>query len=89
MAASERVVVLMSPTEKAALEKKARQLGTSVGELVRRSVDAYGSEIAAEDAEALLKVFEETHARTLEALGKAERELDRTLAYFAAKRRRA
>jgi hypothetical protein len=39
--ASERVTALMTATEKAALEKKAKHAGMSVGEFVRRSVDAF------------------------------------------------
>ncbi len=36
-----RVVTLMTPREKSNLEAKARKAGLSVGEVVRRSVDAY------------------------------------------------
>jgi hypothetical protein len=43
-AVSERVVTLMTPTEKSRLEGKARQAGISIGEFVRRSVDAYDPE---------------------------------------------
>ena len=41
MAATERVAVLMSPTEKAALESKAQVMGVSLGELLRRGAAAY------------------------------------------------
>jgi len=44
--ASERVTTLMTMTEKAALEKKAKRAGVSVGEFVRRSVDAFDPEEA-------------------------------------------
>jgi hypothetical protein len=40
-AVTERVITLMTPSEKARLETKARQAKISVGEFVRRSVDAY------------------------------------------------
>ncbi len=39
--ATERVTALMTATEKAALERKARRAGVSVGEFVRRAVDAF------------------------------------------------
>ena len=39
--ASERVTTLMTAREKMALEEKARRAGVSVGEFVRRSVDAF------------------------------------------------
>jgi hypothetical protein len=45
---TERVITLMTPTEKSSLEKKARDTGISVGEFVRRSVDAYDPEEARE-----------------------------------------
>lgn len=43
--ATERVVVLMPREDKARLEDKARRAGTSVAELVRRSIDAYDPEL--------------------------------------------
>ena len=43
-AVTERVVTLMTPTEKSNLEAKARGAGISVGEFVRRSVDAFDAE---------------------------------------------
>lgn len=45
---TERVITLMTPSEKSLLEKKAREIGISVGEFVRRSVDAYDPEEALE-----------------------------------------
>jgi len=46
--ASERVTTLMTSREKTALEEKARRAGVSVGEFVRRSVDAFDPEEAAD-----------------------------------------
>jgi hypothetical protein len=84
--ASERIVVLMSPKEKAQLEARARNAKSSVGEFVRRSLAAYEPD-AAEHTEfaALLDVFEETHRQALAALADAEKEVKKTRAYFAAK----
>lgn len=46
--ASERVTTLMTAREKTALEEKARRAGVSVGEFVRRSVDAFDPDEAAD-----------------------------------------
>lgn len=46
--ATERVTVLMTPSEKIALEAKAKGAGVSVGEFVRRSVDAFDPAEAAD-----------------------------------------
>jgi hypothetical protein len=83
MTASARMVVLMSPQEKAALEAKARRAGKiSAGELVRRAVAAY-DDLALTEAEELRTVldqFSRTHAETLQRLDATERKLDETLA---------
>jgi phage gp37-like protein len=84
--ASERLVVLMTPAEKRRLEAKARRLGASAGELVRRSVKAYDAEADDRQVETLLRQLAEAHTATLAALDRAERELAATRAYFAGKR---
>lgn len=84
-AATERIVVLMSKPEKRALEAKARRMGTSTGEVVRRSVDAFDPEADDAELEKLLDLLTSSHEATLAALDKAERELAETRAYFAAK----
>ena len=83
MSVSARMVVLMSPEEKAALEEKATRAGKiSAGELVRRAVAAYDERAADEAAElrTLLDQFSHTHAETLRRLDATERKLDETLA---------
>jgi hypothetical protein len=87
-AATERAVVLMPPVDKARLEDKERRVGTSVAELVRRSVEAYEQESEQAELEALLRLLEDSQARAMQALDGAERELAATEAYFAAKRAR-
>ena len=85
MAASERAVVLMSPAEKRALDAKAARAGRiSAGELVRRAVDAYDEQAAAEAAElrALLGVLAGVHTETLRRLEASERRLDDTLVHL-------
>jgi hypothetical protein len=85
-AATERVVVLMTPSEKRALEAKARRTGASTAEFVRRSVDAFDEAADSAEVEALLKTLATTHATTLAALDRAERQLAETRAWFAKKR---
>lgn len=90
MAATERVVVLMSPAEKAALDAKAARAGSaSVGELIRRAVEAYDEDAETDAAElrTLLSVLATTHDETLRRLDLTERKLDETLAYLAGTRR--
>jgi hypothetical protein len=86
MAATERVVVLMSPAEKAALDAKAARAGPiSAGELIRRAVAAYDQQAQAEAEElrGLLSLLAATHEATLRQLDLAERKLDDTLIYLA------
>ena len=83
MPATARMVVLMSPREKAALEAKARRTGKiSAGELVRRAVAAYDSDEASE-LRTLLDLLATTHAETVRRLDATERNLDETLADLA------
>ena len=79
MAATARVIVLMSPEEKAALDAKAARAGpVSAGELVRRAVAAYDDETLreAEELRLLLDLFAQTHAKTILELDQLERKLD-------------
>lgn len=87
-AATQRVVVLMPPEDKARLEEKARHAGTSIGELVRRSVEAYEPELEGAELEALVRLLEESQARAMRSLDDAEKELAVTRAHFDAKRKR-
>lgn len=88
-AATERIVVLMTRSEKRALELKAKRIGASTAELVRRSVNAFDPEADSGEIEKLLKLLAASHRATLVALDKADRELAETRAYFAAKLRGA
>jgi hypothetical protein len=84
---AERVVVLMPPEEKARLEKRARAAHVSIGEYVRRSVNAYDPDAAEQEQELMRLVGEvyRTHGEALQALDAAQAELKRTRRYFAAK----
>jgi cytochrome P450 len=85
-AATERVVVLMTPAEKRALERKAKAAHLSAGELVRRSVEAFDPRLADRSVVSMLESFAASHETTVRALDNAEHELAETRAYFARKR---
>jgi hypothetical protein len=82
MAASARLMVLMSPEERASLDTKARTLGVSAGEVVRRAVQAFelGTEKEAAELRALIDVFNELHPETLRIADECHRKVAETLA---------
>ena len=82
MAASTRLMVLMSPEERAALDVKARRLGVSAGEVVRRAVQAFelGSEEEAAELRALIDVFNQLHPETLRIADESHRQVAEALA---------
>jgi|SRR5271165_580741 len=82
MPASARLMILMSPEERAALDAKARALGVSAGEVVRRAVQAFelGTEEEAAQLRALIDVFNELHAETLRIADECHRKVAETLA---------
>ncbi len=85
----ERVVVRMSPGEKAALEVKAASCGAiSAGEFIRYAVEVYDepAQAEAEMLTGLLSLLAAGHAETLRQLDLAERKLDDTLTHLAAAR---
>jgi hypothetical protein len=75
-------MVLMSPEERAMLDTKARSLGLSAGEVVRRAVQAFeiGTEEEAAELRALIDVFNELHPETLRIADESHREVVKTLA---------
>jgi hypothetical protein len=82
MAASARLMVLMSPEERAALDAKARALGLSAGEVVRRAVKAFelGTEEEAAELRALIDAFNELHPETLRIADECHRKIAETFA---------
>jgi hypothetical protein len=82
MVASARLMVLMSPEERALLNVKARTLGVSAGEVVRRAVQAFelGTEEEAAELRALIDAFNELHPETLRIADECHREVVKTLA---------
>lgn len=83
-AATERVVILMTPQEKRHLETRARQAKASVGEFVRRSIDAFDpDDERLDDIDALLGALQRSNEEALAALAEAEREIKATREHFA------
>jgi hypothetical protein len=80
--ATERVTVLMTSVEKAALEAKAKGAGVSVGEFVRRSVDSFDPEEAAELVQlaALAAELERSNNEASAALDRALASIEKTRA---------
>jgi hypothetical protein len=82
MAASARLMVLMSLEERASLEAKARTLGVSAGEVVRRAVQAFelGTEAEAAELRQLIDMFNQIHPETLRIADEAHRKVAENLA---------
>jgi hypothetical protein len=83
--ATERVVLLMTKPEKRALVAKARRMGGSIAQLVRKSVEAFDPDSDYREIEKMLDLFTTSHRETIASLDRAEQELAETRAYFANK----
>ena len=81
MAASARLMVLMSPEERASLDAKARTLGVSAGEVVRRAVQTFelGTEAEATELRVLIDMFDQLHPETLRIADEAHRKVAENL----------
>jgi hypothetical protein len=75
-------MILMSPEERASLDAKARALGVSAAEIVRRAVQAFelGTEEEAAELRALIDAFNELHPETLRIADECRRKVAETLA---------
>jgi hypothetical protein len=75
-------MVLMSPEERASLDAKARALGVSAGEVVRRAVQAFelGTEEEAAELRALVDLFNQLHTETLQIADECYRKVAESLA---------
>jgi hypothetical protein len=82
MAATARLMVLMSPEERMALDAKARALGVSAGEVVRRAVQSFelGTQEEAAELQALIGAFREIHSETLRIADESHRKVGEMLA---------
>ncbi|HIJ63992.1 MAG TPA: hypothetical protein HPQ04_14970 [Rhodospirillaceae bacterium] len=85
VAATERVTTLMTPTEKSTLEAKAKQAGVSVGEFVRRSVECYDPDGAADIAQltALADQLRQSNREASDALDRALASIQETRTQLA------
>lgn len=85
----ERMVALVTPAQKRSIVSRAKARRLSMGEIVRRSVEAYRSEEDAVLLERLVKELESSSQEATRALRQAEAEVRKTLAQFAARREKA
>ena len=81
MAATARVPVLMTETEKSDLAQRAAEAGLSMGEFLRRAAEAFHPN----DDDALLDQMIDQMAKATE---RAEQAIDETLAFVAESNRR-
>lgn len=79
--ATERVPVLMTPTEKEQVVAKAKQHGVTIGEYMRRAAAGYQ---AVEDEQALSAMIDEMNKAT----ASAERSIDHALKAIAQSNKR-
>jgi hypothetical protein len=88
-AVTERVITLMTPSEKAKLESKARQAKLSVGEFVRRSVDAYDPDEIEELEQLadLARAFRESAERASVAVDRANEQVLQTIKFLRRNRK--
>ncbi|MFC0219678.1 hypothetical protein FHS82_002001 [Pseudochelatococcus lubricantis] len=93
--ASERLIVPISSQDKQRVEARAREIGVSTAEYVRRSLQnfdpaAAGARQKREEEEQelalLLEALHTSRAATLAQLDRTEAALDTALAYFAEKK---
>jgi hypothetical protein len=83
--ASERVAVLMTPTEKAAFADRAHSLGISLGQFLREAGSAYANRNAQSESRALAE--EEVLEAALHQLELSTNRTERILAEGAADQR--
>lgn len=78
---TKRVITLMTSSEKSRLESKAKRAGLSIGELVRRSVEAYDPEevLQLEQLADLARAFRESAEKASAAVDRANATVVQTL----------
>jgi hypothetical protein len=91
-AATQRLIVPISPAEKRAVSKKASARGLSMAEFARRALLRYDptGERDAEEAQlrALVGTFRQVHAETLAQLDRTDAALDAAIARLEAAHRK-
>lgn len=83
---TERLTILLTPDERSELNAKADELGLNASDFVRLAVESYDTTGDKELLEQLALQLTESVTQTRAALDEAKREVEATLAYFAAKR---
>jgi len=92
---SARMTILLTPEQKAAIHVRARTLGVSTGEMVRRAVESYGTAAKAprSESEAVLNALADelfTAAKEAKsALAAASRDVQTTVKQLAKSREAA
>ena len=82
---SERINLLVTPEEKAAIEARAAALNLSTSEMVRRAIDSFDPEFDDVELQALAEELRAVVAATEERVDAALRELDRLETFLADK----
>ena len=83
---SARLVVMVTPADKRALEGRARAAGLTPSEFCRRAVDCYEPQADEQMLEALLKEFEANNRAMSEKLRATNDRLNATFAEIDARR---
>ena len=86
---TERLTILVTPMERAAITEKASRLGVSSSEMLRLAFDSYRDQEAVKELEVLAGALEETVVEMRESLAETRRELAVTLSEFRAGRKAA
>jgi hypothetical protein len=84
---TERLTILVSTVERAAITERADRLGVSSSEVLRLAFDAYRDQEAVKELEVLAGALEDTVIEMRESLAETRRELAVTLAEFRAGRK--
>ena len=82
-----RLVVMMRPSEKAAIERRARALDLSTSELVRRAASSYNESLSPDQEEALGALADELEAAVKSMRADLKGALDAFADYQASKSR--
>jgi hypothetical protein len=84
---TERMMILVTPQQKKAINAKAKALKLSAGELIRRAVDTYSGDADSALLNAIADELEAATVRLAESFDRTFAEIARTKRYFAARRK--
>jgi hypothetical protein len=86
---TERMMILVTPEQKKAINAKAKALQLSAGELIRRAVDTYTGDTDTALLNAIADELEAATARLSKSFDRTFAEIAKTKRYFAARRKGA